>query len=162
MGASSSEVVRHFDDVVGDFAHGFVALGDHRHHDAFARLDFLDIREGLLVEHAALVARRIVRGQHHHRQLLVDQGVGPVLHLAGRISLGVDVGDLLQLERAFESDGEMHAAAQEEEIGGVVQLAAQRLVHRVVREHAFPACRECAAAPAPGSARRSHPGCPFA
>ena len=79
----------------------------------------------------------IARGQHHHRQVLVDQRVGPVLHLAGRIAFGVDVGDLLQLERAFERDGEMHAAAEEEEIGGAVQLAAQGFVDGVVGEHGF-------------------------
>jgi hypothetical protein len=30
----------------------------------------------------------------------VDEGVGAVLHLAGRVAFGVDVGDLLELEGA--------------------------------------------------------------
>ena len=71
---------------------------------------------------------RVVRGQHHHRQILVDQRVGPVLHFAGGIAFGVDVGDLLQLERAFERDREMNAAAEEQEVGGAEQFARQLFV----------------------------------
>ena len=39
-----------------------------------------------------------------------------MLHLAGGVALGVDVGDLLELERALEGDGVVDAAAEEEEI----------------------------------------------
>ena len=39
-----------------------------------------------------------------------------MLHLAGRIPLGVDVGDLLQLQRAFQRDRIVNAAPEEEEI----------------------------------------------
>ena len=45
----------------------------------------------------------------------VDEGVGAVLHLAGGVAFGVDVGDLLELEGAFEGDGVVDAAAEEEE-----------------------------------------------
>ena len=48
--------------------------------------------------------------------LLVDERDGPVLHLAGRIALGVDVRDLLQLERAFERDRIVDAAAEVEKV----------------------------------------------
>ena len=48
--------------------------------------------------------------------MLVDEGDGAVLHLAGGIALGVDIGDLLELERALEGDGVVDAAAQEEEV----------------------------------------------
>ena len=150
--------VRNGDDVVGD-AGGFVSpsltSGDD---DPFARLDFLNIGDGLLVKDAAARARDwIVRGQHDHGQLLVDQRVGAMLHLARGIAFGVDVGDLLQLERAFERDGEMDAAAEEEKVGGAEKLAAQFLVVRVVREDGFELSRGCAAAPAPGSARWLRP-----
>jgi hypothetical protein len=37
-----------------------------------------------------------------------------VLHLAGGVALGVDVRDLLELERALERDRELRAAAEEE------------------------------------------------
>jgi hypothetical protein len=54
---------------------------------------------------------------------LVDEGVGAVLHLAGGVAFGVDVGDLLELEGAFEGDGVVDAAAEEEEVvGGVRRL----------------------------------------
>ena len=39
-----------------------------------------------------------------------------MLHFAGRVALGVDVGDFLQLQRSFECDGEVDAATQIKEI----------------------------------------------
>ena len=47
----------------------------------------------------------------------------------------MDIGNLFQLQRAFERDGKMHPAAKEEKIRGAVQIAPQRLVRRVVRQH---------------------------
>ena len=44
----------------------------------------------------------------------VDQRDGAVLHLAGRIGLGVQVADLLELERALAADRRAHAAAHEQ------------------------------------------------
>jgi hypothetical protein len=44
-----------------------------------------------------------------------------VLHLAGGITLGVDVGDFLQLQRAFERDRIVDAAAQKQEVGAAVE-----------------------------------------
>jgi hypothetical protein len=55
---------------------------------------------------------------HDDGEGFVDEGVGAVLHLAGGVAFGVDVGDLLELERAFEGDGEVDAAAEEEEVVG--------------------------------------------
>ncbi len=49
-------------------------------------------------------------------QPFVNQRVRPVLHLARRIPLGVNVGNLLQLQRAFERDREVDPAAQVEEV----------------------------------------------
>ena len=39
-----------------------------------------------------------------------------MLHLARRIAFGVDVGNFLQLERAFERDGVVNAASEKQEI----------------------------------------------
>ena len=39
-----------------------------------------------------------------------------MLHLASGVSLGVDVGNFLQLESAFEGDGIVDASAQKQEI----------------------------------------------
>jgi hypothetical protein len=36
----------------------------------------------------------------------VEEGVGTVLHLAGRVAFGVHAGDILELERAVEGDDE--------------------------------------------------------
>ena len=46
---------------------------------------------------------------------LVEQRDRPVLHLAGRVGVGGDVGDLLELERALERDREPDVAAEVEE-----------------------------------------------
>ena len=53
--------------------------------------------------------------------------MGPVLHLAGGIALGVDVRNLLQLERALERDGVVGAAPEEKEVAHVLVLAGQCL-----------------------------------
>ena len=65
----------------------------------------------------------VLRRQHHHRQVLVDEGDGAVLHLAGGVALGVDVGDFLELERALERDRVVGAAPEEEDVAGLVRSA---------------------------------------
>ena len=72
----------------------------------------------------------IARGQHNYGKRFVDEGVGAVLHFAGRITLGVNVGDFLELERAFKRDGEMDAAAEIEEIADVGEVARKLLAGR--------------------------------
>ena len=58
-----------------------------------------------------------------HGEGFVDEGVGAVLHFAGGVAFGVDVGDFFELERAFERDGVVDAAAEEEEVvGGAERL----------------------------------------
>ena len=96
-------------------------LADDGDDDAAARLHFLHVRERLLVANAALLASRIARREHDHGQFLVDQRVRSVLHLTGRIAFGVNVGDLLQLQRAFERDREVNAAAEIKKILGAGQ-----------------------------------------
>ena len=55
--------------------------------------------------------------------LAIDQGDRPVLHLGGRIALGVDVADLLELQRPFERDGEVEVAAEVEGAAGARRSA---------------------------------------
>jgi len=78
--------------------------------------DFLDVAEGLFVleDRAGVVG--VLRGDADYGEGFVDEGVGAVLHLAGGVAFGVDVGDFLELERAFEGDGVVDAAAEEEEV----------------------------------------------
>ena len=56
---------------------------------------------------------------------LVTSASGPCFELAGRVGLGVDVGDLLELERAFQRDRVVQAAAQEQRVLHAVALSAQ-------------------------------------
>ena len=58
----------------------------------------------------------VLRGDADYGEGFVDEGVGAVLHLAGRVAFGVDVGDFLELEGSFEGDGVVDAAAEEEEV----------------------------------------------
>ena len=51
-----------------------------------------------------------------------------MLHFAGGIAFGVNVGDFLELQRAFEGDGVMDAAREIEKIGVAEKLAGQRFV----------------------------------
>ena len=68
-----------------------------------------------------------LRRDRHHRQLLVDERDRAVLHLAGRVALGVDVGDLLQLQRALERDRVLNAAPEVEEVGALIAALGELL-----------------------------------
>ena len=48
-----------------------------------------------------------------------------MLHFAGRITFRVDVGNLLELERTFEGDGIVNAAAEIEKIGAAEKLSCE-------------------------------------
>mmetsp|Transcript_9771 Transcript_9771/g.22976 ORF Transcript_9771/g.22976 Transcript_9771/m.22976 type:complete len:347 (+) Transcript_9771:137-1177(+) len=110
--------VGHVDDVLAlaleVLVLGLVADGDDR---AAAREHLLDV--GLELLRVGVVARRDDDDGHE----LVDERDGAVLHLGRGVALGVDVGDLLKLERALEGHGEVEAPAQVEEVGGVPEDA---------------------------------------
>ena len=91
-----------------------IALGRDRDDRPAACLGFLHVADHLLED-------VIVGRDGHHRHLLVDERDRSVLHLARRIAFGVDVGNLLQLQRALERDRVVDAAAEEQEIGTVVE-----------------------------------------
>ena len=63
-----------------------------------------------------LLVVRVARDDDHDRHLFVDERDGPVLHLAGRVALRVDVRDLLELERPLERDRVARAAPEEEHV----------------------------------------------
>ncbi len=83
--------------------------------------DFLNVAEGLFVLEDAGGVVGVFGGDADYGEGFVDEGVGAVLHLAGGVAFGVDVGDLLELEGAFEGDGVVDAAAEEEEVVGGVE-----------------------------------------
>jgi hypothetical protein len=108
-----------------------VQVGEHEEL-ATARAHFLHVRLHLLQQ-------RIVGRDHHHRHVLVHQRQRAVLELAGGIGLGVDIGDFLQFQGAFQRHRIMHAAAQEERVvlfrkavrpGLDLRLQVQRMLHR--------------------------------
>ena len=102
-------------DQLADVGVAFDGDGDDA---AGAGADFLDVGERLFVLEDGAGVVGVLRGNADDRKRFVDESVGAVLHLAGRVALGVDVGDLLELERALEGDGVMDAAAEEEEVAG--------------------------------------------
>ena len=85
-----------------------VLVGEHVELAA-ARAHFLQVRLQLLEQ-------RVVGRDRDHRHVAVDQRERPVLELAGGVGLGVDVGDLLQLQRAFHRDRVVDAAAEEQRV----------------------------------------------
>ena len=94
-----------------------VAFGREGDHDGVARLRLLDLADHLVVE-------RVLERNRQHRHVLVDQRNRTVLHLARRVALGVNVADLLELERAFERNRVVDAAPQIQEVRVVIDFAA--------------------------------------
>ena len=134
-----------------------VAWRGQRDDRAAAGLGLLHVADHLL-EHV------VVRRDRHDRHLLVDERDRAVLHLAGRVAFGVDVGDLLQLERALERDRVVDPAPEVEEVAALVEalgnLLGQRLaLERLLeQERQLRAARRGAAAPRrPSSAPRICP-----
>jgi len=116
---------RDVDDVVHELHDVFIPLGGDGDDAAGACGDLLDVGEGFFVALDAGGVREVAGGDADDGEGLVDEGVGAVLHLAGGVAFGVDVGDLLELECAFEGDGVVDAAAEEEEVAGVGEDAGE-------------------------------------
>ena len=74
------------------------------------------LRYDLFYVAARLFVGLVVGGDDDDGHILVDEGDGPVLHLACGICLGVDIGYLLELERPFHGDGVVDAPAEVEEV----------------------------------------------
>ena len=83
---------------------GALRIGD-QNDFAAARGDLLHVRHGFF-EHP------VVRRNDDHRHGFVDQRDGTMLEFAGGIAFGVDVGNFLELERAFQCDRKAGAAAE--------------------------------------------------
>ena len=78
-------------------------------------------------------------------KIFVDERVGAVLHFAGGIAFGVDVGNFFELQRAFERDGIVDAAAEIEKIGVAEKLARELFViPRSSLAESFRSCAGCA------------------
>ena len=109
------------DRVLDEVLDLFVAFDGDGDDSAAAGGDLLNVAEGFFVLEDAAGVVRVLGGDADYGEGFVDEGVGAVLHLAGGVAFGVDVADLLELERAFEGDGVVDAAAEEEEVVGGVE-----------------------------------------
>src|SRR2546421_9117391 len=77
------------------------------------------------------------RVDEQHGQALINQSIWPMLHLAGRVTLSVNVRELFQFQRAFQSDREIDSAAEIKKIGAPEELFREvfdgvRLVEQVL------------------------------
>ena len=71
---------------------------------------------------------------------------GAVLELTGRVRLRVDIADLLELEAAFQADGVIDAAADEEDVVGAGVLGSKPLDALLVLQTPFRSFRESSGA----------------
>ena len=78
------------------------------------------------------------------RHVGVDERERAVLQLAGRIRLGVDVRDFLELQRAFERDRVVHAAAEEQRVLLRRETLGELDRSRLEREHSADDARQVA------------------
>ena len=109
----NEQLVRHMgnpQDMLHERGDGLVAVRGNRHAHGAARDDLLDVGDRLIVD-------AVLGDDGDHGEAGLEQGYGPVLHLAGGIGLGVEVADLLELERALEGRRRVDATTEEE--GGV-------------------------------------------
>src|SRR5256884_2633235 len=106
---------RHLDDVLRLRRDVAVARVGHGDHEAVAGPHLLDV-----AEHA--LGRGVADHQRYHGELVGDERDRAVLHLTAGIALGMDVGNLLELERPLEGDGVLDATAQIEDVARVGEL----------------------------------------
>ena len=126
--------VDHLQVVLRDDVGGRV--GEHQQFAA-ARAHFLDV--GFEFGEQAVVGR-----DRDDRHVGVHQRQWPVLQLAGRIRLRVDVGNLFEFERAFERDGIVRAAPEKQRVLFVGKLLGDVLNQRLERERLFHLGRQLA------------------
>ena len=91
-----------------------VALRHDSQDASLARLNLLHIRYNLLVQ-------LVVSGYKDDRHVLVDKGYRAVLHLGSRITLGMYVAYLLELERTLQGYGVVEAASKVQKVVGVCE-----------------------------------------
>ena len=91
-----------------------------------------------------LFQQRVIRRHRHHRHGGRHQCQRAVLELAGRVGLGVDVADLLELERTLQGNRVVQAAAQKQRVvlGGEVVGPGHQL--RLQRQHGLQRSRQVA------------------
>ena len=82
-----------------------------------------------------LFVQPILRRQHDHRHILIDEGDRTMLHLSRSISFGMDIRDFFQLQCAFERNREVDATTEEQEVALLVIPLGNRHDLRLAGEH---------------------------
>src|SRR6185295_11121027 len=129
--------VRDFDYVIGDLSSFVIAFGYNRDHDAVPRLHLNHVRKSLLIAKLRRRAVLVASADYNNRQVLIDERVRTVLHFACGIAFGVNVGNLFELQRAFERDWIIDAAAEVEKIVRTMKLARELLDLLIAAEQSF-------------------------
>src|SRR5579875_3547989 len=86
-----------------------IALSRDGDHTGLARLHLLYVRHDFVIGAAP-------RSERQHEHAWLNERDRPVLQLAPRISLGVNVGDLLELKRPLEGRRIADAAPNEQQV----------------------------------------------
>ena len=115
---------RDAEHLVGKREDSGVALFGDRDDAGAPGADLLDVGDDLRVQQRRFAGRR---DDHEDGLPGLDQGDRSVLQLAGGETLGMDVGDLLELERPLEGDRETDVATEEEHRAGVGHPAGELL-----------------------------------
>src|SRR6516165_9232872 len=119
--------------MLDEAANRVVAFGCNRDDTTGTRRDFLDIRKRFFVAQLRCGIRLVACSEDDDRQRLVDERVGAVLHLAGWVTLRVDVGDFLELQCTFEGNGKMNAAPEVKEVAHMGEAVGELLALRGAR-----------------------------
>lgn len=90
-------------------------------------------RDNLLHITYHLVIQRMMGSDEDYRHLGVYEGDRAMFHLGGRVSFGMDVGDFLELQGAFEGDWIVPSTTEVEEVAGVCEHL-RKLLDLVVLE----------------------------
>ena len=104
-----------------------VAFGCDADDDGVACLDLFDVRECLFVN-------AFLRRERDDRNTLDNQSERAMLELAGSIRLGMDIGNLLELQRTFERDIVVERTADVEDIFIEAILLCKRLDRLDIRK----------------------------
>ena len=118
---NTNDLVRHIDHF------GFVPVG-HDDDNTIAGSHLLHVAEDFL-------ENPVASGQGHDRKIAIDESDRPMFHLACRVALGMDVGDLLELQCTLESDRIVETAPDVEKVPGVREATSQLLVTPLVQQN---------------------------
>src|SRR5215469_10138258 len=98
---------------------GLIHNGENRY---FAGNEFADIGSSAAVAQRRSLITGILRCQDNNRKLIIHQRCWSMLELTSRVAFGMDVGNLFELQRAFQGNGIVNVAPDEDEVLVFVEL----------------------------------------